>query len=233
MLVIVVTFFLLVAALGIVAARRRLFLWRERRENQIEIHQSPRQINLFGLDARDFDKKIERERQRLELSEKRERLIAWASVCRFETLSGCAVNAADEMRESRREAIEILIERADDSSKIVLLTEFVLKNDELEPTNRLARKFYQNWQAAPDYRTTIQLFQLIARCSDADLFTDALTTAEQLVKSGRFADFNLSQLRELAASHYWLLGESSRLSGAGFWLKQKLANLKKSETRTK
>lgn len=216
--VLTISVFFLTVLIVAVLARRRHFLLSDSRENQFENQTPIKSVSLFSPDAKELAQ-IERAQQRREHHEETERALAWASLVEFSRLTEIK-NIADE--NLRGAALEILTERARTDEDVIALVEFVLQHDEARANKRLVRAFQQIWERQPNRNSTIKMFRLAAEADDADLFLTVLTETEQFIRSGKLNDVTTSEFNRLADSHYWLLGERARISGAGFLLKQKL-----------
>lgn len=219
----VLAFSILCLTLAVVAARRRHFLLQTSRENQSDYQSPVEAVSLFQTDARTVAE-VERQNRRRDLQQERARTLAWASLIEFADLPEIK-NIADN--KLRFDALEILTERAATDEEVRALVQFVLANEPSGASKQLLNRFQKIWEQTPDCVSTAQFFRLAAAAGDAELFLDVLNSSEQLIAAGKLRDLSASELRELANSHYWLLPESARISGAGFLLKQKLMLLQR------
>ncbi len=188
-------------------------------ENQFKNQSFAKPVSLFEPDARALQQ-IEDSERTGDAAVERERVLAWASLIEFSALPEIK-NIRNE--KLRCDALEILTERARTDEDVCALVEFVLHHDEIIAKTRLVTAFQKVWERRPNRSSTIKMLHLAAESNDADLFLTVLTDAEQLIRAGKLADLTANELNNLADSHYWLLGEHARMSGAGFLLKQKLA----------
>lgn len=219
MTAVVIIFSILCLAIAVVAARRRHFLLPANENVETNFRAPLKTASLFAPDAAALAAKIENEKRQRERREERERTLAWASLIDFSQLPEFK-NIADE--KLRRDALDILTERAKTNEDVCALVEFVLANRAIEANKRLVRAFQTIWKLAPNRSQTINLLQLATEFNDADLFLETINDAEYFIRSGALHGLKANELRALASSHYWLLNEQARISGAGFMLKQKL-----------
>jgi hypothetical protein len=211
--------FLILLALIVYAVRRRgqhSFL----PEAESLQFQSPRPALLFAPTAQDLAR-IEHEKRHFQLEEQREKLLSWATLVDFSALKKRPI-ATDEklLSKSWNEALEILTERATSEQDIGALVSFALEN-KFNVNKNLIASYRQNWECSPDPETTTRLFELLTLADDAELFTEVLNEAWELIKTGKL-QLSRGELYELAGSHYWLLSPSARTSGAGFLLRQRI-----------
>lgn len=223
--------FLILLALIVYAAWRRRheqhsFLPEAETRNQIK---SPRVAALFVPTPQDLAR-IELEKHHRQHAEQRERLLTWATLVDFSVLENRPVLEDEKLwSKSWNEAVGILTERARSEEDVRRLASFCLDH-EFDVNNTLVNAFQKIWAGTPDARTTTQMFRLAAKADDAERFSDVLTEAEQFVKNGKLSEISVAELYELAESHYWLLSQPARASGAGFLLKQKMADLRRELT---
>lgn len=211
---------LILLALIVYAVRKRgqhSFL-PEAEQVQLE---SPRFSALFSPTKADLAR-IEQAKHHQSLAEQREKLLIWASLVDFSALNHRPLLEDKKLwAESWEVALEILTERARSEQDVRELALFCLDN-EFNVNKSLGDAFHKIWENAPDIRTTTEMFRIAAK-TDAETFLDVLTEAECFVQNGKLTEISAAELYELAESHYWLLSQQTRTSGAGFLLKQKLA----------
>lgn len=207
--------FFSIAVLIAFAIGRRLFF--EEGESQTRL-QSLKPVTLFAPDQKILAE-IERAEHHRKAAEESEKLLAWASLVDFSELTEMPVT---ENKKIVNEALEILTDRAKLGDDVLALSSFVVNHKALNVNQKLINKFQICWENAPNLQKTTDFFELALRADNADLFQSVVTSAEQFIKNGKLSDLDLGELRELASSHFWLLSSSARMSGAGFWLKQKL-----------
>ncbi|MEO6392597.1 MAG: hypothetical protein ABIP75_12145 [Pyrinomonadaceae bacterium] len=118
-----------------------------------------------------------------------------------------------------------LVEGADDAGpeEVEYLAQFVIEHD-LRANPPLVYSYLEKWRQSTDHFGVTTLLHLAARSNDADVFLKISETIEQVKAEGGLAYRSLVDLLALTESEFWLLDETARNSGAGFLLKQKLAN---------
>ncbi|HEX8264037.1 MAG TPA: hypothetical protein VF596_01330 [Pyrinomonadaceae bacterium] len=227
--------FLILLALIYAASRRRReqhsFLPEAESQNQLRL---PRVAALFAPTAQDLAK-IEQEKHHRQHAEQREKVLAWATLVDFSALENRPVLGDEKLwakswTKNWNDAVDILTERARSEEDVRRLASFCLDN-EFNVNNTLFNAFQKIWAASPDTRTTTEMFRLAAKTDEADTFLDVLTEAEQSVKNGKLSEISAAELYRLAESHYWLLSQSARTSGAGFLIKEKMADLRRELTQ--
>ncbi|HEX8250822.1 MAG TPA: hypothetical protein VF599_21795 [Pyrinomonadaceae bacterium] len=226
--------FLILLALIVYAAsrrRREQHSFLSETESQNQLH-SLGVAALFAPTAQDLAK-IEREKHHRQHAEKREKLLTWASLVDFSALENRPVLGNEKLwakswTKNWNEAVEILTERARSDDDVRRLASFCLDN-QFNVNSTIINAFQKIWAASPDLRTTGEMFRLAAAADNADALLDVLNEAEQFYQTGKLIDVSSSELSELAENHYWLLSQSARVSGAGFILKERLADLRRKE----
>lgn len=217
-----ILFALVAVAAVIFAQRQRLFSWSlKETQNNVPLL---RPVTLFAAPDAARLAEIEREERHQKLMAEREKFFAWASLVEFDHLPNAPL-IGDQPH--FQDAFHILTDRAQSNDDICALVAFVLKHQNSNVNHSLINKYLKIWNGSPDFRKTANLFQLVVQAKDADLFLSFLVETEQAAKNGVLTDLNLSELYELAESHYWLLPDTARISGAGFMLKQKLADVRR------
>ncbi len=207
--------FIAIAVLIVYTIGRRLFY--DEPESQTRL-QPLKPVTLFAPDAK-LLAEIEQAEHYRKAAEESERVMAWASLVKFSELKEIPLT---ENKEIANDSLEILTDRAELSEDVLALSSFVVNHKTLNVNQKLINKFQICWENAPDLQKTTEFFELALRADDADLFQSVFNESERLITNGKLSDLDLNELRELAASHFWLLSSSARMSGAGFWLKQKL-----------
>jgi|GEM_PF-1560103 len=227
------SFLILLALIVYAASRRRRwqhsFLPEAESQNQLR---SPRVAALFAPTARDLAK-IEQEKHHRQHAEQRENLLTWATLVDFSALNNRPIIEDENLfikswTKNWNEAVEILTERACSDNDVRRLASFCLDN-QFNVNNTIINAFQKIWAASPDLRTTGEMFRLAAYADDAEALLEVLNEAEQFYKTGKLTDVSSSELSELAENHYWLLSQSARVSGTGFILKERLADLRRTE----
>lgn len=119
-----------------------------------------------------------------------------------------------------------LVTSADVDSKLLALMTFVSRN-KLPVNEALARAVKGSWQRSPDRNGTAKALHFAALSDNADIYRGAVETALKLWREEKFKDISPAELRTLFDGEFWILSSRSRNSGAGFVLKQTLANARR------
>lgn len=88
------------------------------------------------------------------------------------------------------------------------------------------RLLLKNWQSAPTVKTTAEILRRAAEAGSAEIFSE---TAENVLKAWRehrIENLSALNLAELLDSHFRLLPQQERTSGAIFWVKREIENLR-------
>jgi hypothetical protein len=115
-------------------------------------------------------------------------------------------------------------ERQDDTAALV---RHIVKSDDLRGNVRLAERVIAAWQAAPDRRSTVDLLHVAALADDANTYGRAVDLAVDAFKKGRLNSFSADELLALLESQLWVLALDAQRGGAGFALKQRLAEVRR------
>ncbi|HYV24674.1 MAG TPA: hypothetical protein VE969_05505 [Pyrinomonadaceae bacterium] len=119
-----------------------------------------------------------------------------------------------------------LVTQADTESKLLSLASHVARN-ELPVNAPLANAMIASWKAAPDRNRTAKALHFAALSDDAALYRESIEDALQLCREGKLADVTPAELWSLFDGEFWILSSRSRSSGAGFVLKQTLADARR------
>ena len=87
-------------------------------------------------------------------------------------------------------------------------------------------EFRERWQAAPDKKATIELLRAAAMSESAGTFSDMAETVIELWRENRIENLTAPDLADLLDSHLRILPQQERLSGAVFWIKREIENLR-------
>lgn len=125
----------------------------------------------------------------------------------------------------------ILLERSEgDASRLRALADFVAGGEDLGSTPALAAAALEDFGREPARARVPATLRVAALSDDAATFERAMTAVQRAWLEERLSDSNADELRALFDAEYWLLSSEVRRSGAGFQLKQKLAQVRRSLT---
>ena len=134
------------------------------------------------------------------------------------------------MRDARLygEVLDALIEEACSRQETLdVLVSHILENDDLRANSNLANRLIGQLRTTPERRRTAESLHIAALSDDAAIFERAVDTILQLWSEGRIPELSADELRELFESEYWVIAPEARRSGAGFALKQRLAEVRR------
>ena len=124
------------------------------------------------------------------------------------------------------EVLSKLVAHADAESQLLSLASYVARN-ELPVNAALAKAIIRSWKESPDRNSTAKALHFAALSDDAALYGESIEDALQLWREGRLAGVTPAELRSLFDGEFWILSSRSRSSGAGFVLKQTLADARR------
>jgi hypothetical protein len=107
------------------------------------------------------------------------------------------------------------------------LAAHIARSDGLRSSSALAEILLGEWRRAPTRASTAELLRVSALSDDASTFGLAVSEVLQAWEDGRLKDVSAEELRALFEGEYWLLSSEAKRSGAGFVLKQKLADARR------
>jgi hypothetical protein len=114
-----------------------------------------------------------------------------------------------------------------DGERLRSLSAFVARVDGLRSSPELAEMLLGEWRRSPGTTSTADLLRVSALSDDAGTFGRAVSEVLQLWEDGRLEGVGAEALRSLFDAEYWLLSSEAKRSGAGFVLKQKLADARR------
>ena len=123
----------------------------------------------------------------------------------------------------------ILLERSEeDASRVRALADFVARGEDLRSTPALAAAALEDFEREPARSRVAALLRVAALSDDAAAFELAMAAVLRARLEERLADSDADELRTLFDAEYWLLSSEARRSGAGFQLKRKLSQVRRS-----
>jgi hypothetical protein len=98
----------------------------------------------------------------------------------------------------------------------------------LRSSTALATAALEDFEREPVRERIPVTLRVAALSDDASAFARAMSAVLLKWLEGRLSDSSADELRALFDAEYWLLSSEARRSGAGFQLKQKLAQVRRS-----
>lgn len=229
MLVIITIFFATIIAVGLVSILGFSFYLKRKTkligsENQKQFAEPPLYRSLFEPnDAERRALKIEQQ------SEKRknfqQEIFAKADANDFYALLEAQSFEVNFYNEVLSKLIQNA-ENAEKDEKLFSLCAFLDENN-LRTNIEIVARLKTVWQKSFDKKDTIQLLHFSAKTESAEIFSETLETVIQHWQKDFIKNISFEELKRLVESEFWLLPANARTSGAGFLLKQKLANLRR------
>jgi hypothetical protein len=127
-----------------------------------------------------------------------------------------------------RQVLDALVERsADSANDLRALADFIARSDGLRSSPALATQLLEIWEQQPVRAHVPTLLRVAALSDDAGVFARAVKTILEAWEDGRLSGLSAAKLRALCEGEYWLLSSEAKRSGAGFNLKQTLADARR------
>lgn len=89
------------------------------------------------------------------------------------------------------------------------------------------REFEKIWRGESTKQNTVELLRLAAQSESAETFSQAAENVIQVWHSEQLGGLSKEDLADLLDSHLRILPQQERFSGAIFWLKQEIENLRR------
>lgn len=127
-----------------------------------------------------------------------------------------------------REVLDELIKQSFDSQEnLQQLVGYISKSKELKSNTQLANMMIKVWQNSLNNKSTAQMLHIVALSDDAALLQQATEMIFDSREKGLLPKLTAADFLALAESEYWVLAPEARRSGAGFILKNSLAELRR------
>jgi hypothetical protein len=127
-----------------------------------------------------------------------------------------------------RFVLDGLVGRASgDAARVRELSAHVAGGRSLRASPELAEMLLGVWRGGPTPLSTAELLRVSALSDDAGTFGRAVSEVLEVWEGGGLDGLGAEDLRALFEAEYWLLSSEAKRSGAGFVLKQKLADVRR------
>jgi hypothetical protein len=113
------------------------------------------------------------------------------------------------------------------AERLRALASFITRNGELRATPALAARLLEVWEYDPTRAGATELLRVAALSDDAATFERALEAILRAWEESWLSGLSAGELRSLFEGEYWLLSSEAKSSGAGFAIKQKLAEARR------
>jgi hypothetical protein len=214
-ILIISVFLVIVASFAILRTKRS--------SSKEDAHELPAGLSPRGLfDAAADDSEIPKESpEQVKRGELRER----AERGDFSVLAEARTSADAALY---RFVLDGLVGRAcGDAARVRELAAHIAGGRDLRASPELAEMLLGEWRGEPTRASTAELLRVSALSDDAGTFGRAVTEVLQLWEDGGLDTLGAEDLRSLFEAEYWLLSSEAKRSGAGFVLKQKLADVRR------
>ncbi|HEY8561771.1 MAG TPA: hypothetical protein VIL74_15450 [Pyrinomonadaceae bacterium] len=121
----------------------------------------------------------------------------------------------DELRAFAREENALREAKMADEARRVLVEK-----------SEIVSEFERTWQSAPDRKGAIELLFLASASESAQTFGKAAEKVINLWRENRIENLTARDLADLLDSHFRILPQQERTSGALFWLKEEIQALR-------
>jgi hypothetical protein len=88
-------------------------------------------------------------------------------------------------------------------------------------------EFERTWAQSPDRKRTIELLFLACETENAKIFSETSENVIKLWRENRIENLTARDLADLLDSHFRILPQQERISGALFWLREEIENLRR------
>ncbi len=120
-----------------------------------------------------------------------------------------------EIRASERAEAEINAAKTADEARL-------LSEEKIED----AREFQKLWAENPNRSNTVELFRRAAESGNAGIFSESAERIMDFWRKGKIENLTATDLADLLDSHLLTLPQQERFSGAIFWIKREIENLR-------
>jgi hypothetical protein len=125
------------------------------------------------------------------------------------------------------ETLKILMDKCATDQEFLSLVSFVARDENLLVTPDLATGLIERWKRQSDRIHVSEMLHVAALSNDATLYRTACQAAVDHYLGGGLPMIRAVDLSTLIEGEYWILSSDARASGAGFVLKQSIAEFRK------
>lgn len=198
-----------------------LYFWQKpARADKVELLPPPPELRgLFAPDDSEQSKLVEKQAP---AEERRAEIRALA-----ESGSKSALDEAHRANDDNlyQEVLTRLTAGAE-GPQLLSLVSYISRNN-LRISSSLAEKFIESSKTAPTRNSTSEMLHVAALSNDARTYTTAVEAAMQFWRNDSLSDVSANELRSLIEGEFWVISSRERSSGAGFLLKQTLADVRR------
>ena len=122
--------------------------------------------------------------------------------------------------------LNVFVQKVDSDGVLLSLMSFIAQNN-LRVNVPLANAAIASWRKSPSREGTAKSLHFAALSDDAELYGETVEMSLKLWREGKLPNVSSEELRALFDGEFWILSSRSRSSGAGFVLKQTLADARR------
>ncbi len=119
-----------------------------------------------------------------------------------------------------------------DVERLCALAAYIIEHKELRADDVFAKVLLMAWRLASDQVSITTLLHIAALSDDAAVYEKVVEAVLESWKTGSLPEFTAEGLNQLFESEYWVLGADAKRSGAGFVLKETLADARRQLSTT-
>jgi len=125
------------------------------------------------------------------------------------------------------EVLGALLKRDPSAENVRAVAAHVIAGRDLRASRMLAGAMLTLWRLSPDNVPVTDFLRVAALSDDAGVFREAVEEVAAAWEQGHFPQWSADDLCRLFESEYWVLAPEAIRTGAGFRLKQQLAEVRR------
>lgn len=129
-------------------------------------------------------------------------------------------------RDSYDGVLSELVRQADSDAKLLALMSYISQH-KFPVNHSLSQAVVDSWQKSPDRNTTAKALHFAALSDSAETYRLVIERALDFWRAGKLPAITPAELNALFEGEFWVLSSGTRSSGAGFVLKQTLADARR------
>jgi len=127
-----------------------------------------------------------------------------------------------------REILRAIVARVEgDEESLRSIAEYIINSRELRSSAEFAVMMIERWGRNSDQLSFAGALHLAALSDDAAVFKSAVEIALKFFREGRFPQVSAEDFLKTVESAYWLIDAEVRNTGAGFFLKRLIADVRR------
>ncbi|MEP7337283.1 MAG: hypothetical protein ABI977_06020 [Acidobacteriota bacterium] len=127
-----------------------------------------------------------------------------------------------------REVLQAIHTQADGNPKVLQsIAKYIVDSQKLRSSRELAEAVIEMWSNCSGQHSLTEMLYLAALADDTAIFTRAVNAALLSWREDRIGKVSAKEFLATVESAYWLVASEVRTSGAGFLLKQAIADVRR------